>query len=74
MIKSEFYDIKGVNDILYNSDAKIVSVFKDHLIYDDICEFFTAYHKINDSINFLMEYSYHIIELQSKLSYLAQIP
>jgi len=42
MIKPEYYDLKAVNSILFNQQAKIVSVFKDYLIYDDVCEFQTA--------------------------------
>jgi hypothetical protein len=31
--------IKIIDDIIYNEDMHIVSVFKDYLIYDDIGEF-----------------------------------
>lgn len=39
MIKQEYYDLKAVNSILFNQSARIVSVFKDYLIFDDVCEF-----------------------------------
>lgn len=42
MIKQEYYDLKCVNNILFNQQARVVSIFKDYLIYDDICEFLTA--------------------------------
>ena len=41
-IKHEYYNLKSVNDIIFNLNARIVSVFKDYLIMDDICDFFEA--------------------------------
>ena len=35
----EEYNIKVINDIIYNEDKRIVSRFKDHLIYNDPAEF-----------------------------------
>ena len=35
----EFFNVKVVNDIMYNEKVQIVSVFKDFLIYDDLTEF-----------------------------------
>jgi len=31
--------ISIIDDIVYNEELHIVSIFKDYLIYDDICEF-----------------------------------
>ena len=41
VIKSEFFENRAINEVLYNSTSKTVAVFKDHLIYDDVCEFLT---------------------------------
>jgi hypothetical protein len=35
----EEFQIKEINDIIYNEDKRIVSKFKDHLIYNDPAEF-----------------------------------
>jgi hypothetical protein len=35
----DFYNVKVVNDIIYNEQMHVVSVFKDFLILDDISEF-----------------------------------
>lgn len=39
MTSKDFYNVKIVNDIIYNENTHIVSVFKDYLILDDISEF-----------------------------------
>ncbi|CDW80544.1 UNKNOWN [Stylonychia lemnae] len=48
-IQQEFYNVKNINNILYNRQVHLVSVFKDYLIYDDICEFITAYYNIKEA-------------------------
>ena len=35
----DYYSIKTVNDLIYNENTHIVSIFKDYLILDDINEF-----------------------------------
>jgi hypothetical protein len=35
----EYYNVKIINDIIYNENTHIVSVFKDYLIFDDVSEF-----------------------------------
>ena len=35
----EFYNVKIINDIMYNEKVRIVWIFKDFLIYDDLTEF-----------------------------------
>lgn len=40
MTSEDFYNVKIVNDIIYNEPTHIVAVFKDYLIYDDLSEFF----------------------------------
>jgi hypothetical protein len=39
MTSKDFYNVKIINDIIYNENTHIVSVFKDYLIMDDISEF-----------------------------------
>ena len=40
----EYYNIKVVNDIIYNETTHIVSVFKDYLIFDDVSEFLKRFY------------------------------
>lgn len=40
----DYYNVKVVNDIIYNDTTHLVSVFKDYLIYDDISEFLKRYY------------------------------
>ena len=35
----DYYNVKIVNDIIYNETSHVVSIFKDYLIYDDVSEF-----------------------------------
>lgn len=35
----EYNDVKIVNDLIYNENSHVVSIFKDYLILDDINEF-----------------------------------
>jgi len=39
MTSKEYYNVKIVNDVIYNEPTHVVSVFKDYLIYDDVSEF-----------------------------------
>ena len=39
MTSKDFYNVKIINDIIYNEPTNIVAVFKDYLIYDDLSEF-----------------------------------
>jgi len=39
MTSKDFYNVKIINDIIYNESTHVVSVFKDYLILDDISEF-----------------------------------
>jgi len=38
-----FYDIKVINDIMYNEKTQVVANFKEYLIYDDNSEFLRKY-------------------------------
>ena len=35
----EYHNVKVVNDLIYNENTHVVSIFKDYLILDDINEF-----------------------------------
>lgn len=41
----DYYNVKVINDIIYNDTTNLVSVFKDYLIYDDISEFLKRFYK-----------------------------
>lgn len=45
----DYYNVKVVNDIIYNDTTNLVSVFKDYLIYDDISEFMKRYYNNQES-------------------------
>jgi len=45
----ESYDVKVVNDIIYNENTHLVAVFKDYLIYDDISEFMKRFYMKHES-------------------------
>ena len=38
-MQTEFLNMKVVNDLIYNEQAHLVTLFKDYLIHDDINEF-----------------------------------
>eukprot|EP01022_Parablepharisma_sp_SALTPOND_P002315 TRINITY_DN1094_c0_g2_i5.p1 TRINITY_DN1094_c0_g2~~TRINITY_DN1094_c0_g2_i5.p1 ORF type:complete len:488 (+),score=60.65 TRINITY_DN1094_c0_g2_i5:1800-3263(+) len=43
------YNLKVVNDIIYNETSHIVAVFKEFLIYDDVSEFLRRFYKNGES-------------------------
>ena len=45
----DYYNVKVVNDIIYNDETHLVSLFKDYLIYDDISEFLKRFYWENES-------------------------
>ena len=42
--QEEFENLKVVNDLIYNEQTHIVSIFKDYLILDDINEFLKRFY------------------------------
>ena len=38
-MRDTFLNLKSINELIYNEPTKVVSVFKDYLILDDINEF-----------------------------------
>eukprot|EP00826_Nyctotherus_ovalis_P044547 TRINITY_DN4814_c0_g1_i11.p1 TRINITY_DN4814_c0_g1~~TRINITY_DN4814_c0_g1_i11.p1 ORF type:complete len:627 (+),score=173.02 TRINITY_DN4814_c0_g1_i11:28-1881(+) len=60
----KFYNVKVINDIIYNDNTHIVSAFKDFLICDDIEEFLKRYYnsketttRLNKIFDFYDKYS-----------------
>lgn len=45
----DVYNMKVINDLIYNETANIVSVFKDYLIYDDLSEFLKRFYTEEES-------------------------
>ncbi len=50
MTSKDFYNVKIVNDIIYNEPTHIVAVFKDYLIYDDLSEFLKRQYDTQESV------------------------
>ena len=47
----DYYNVKIINDVIYNENTHIVSVFKDYLIYDDVSEFLKRFYAEHESVN-----------------------
>ncbi len=59
-----YYNVKVVNDIIYNECSNIVSMFKDYLIFDDVSEFLKREYTTPEAIERLPR----IIEFYEKYS------
>jgi len=59
-----YYNVKVINDIIYNECSNIVSQFKDYLIFDDVSEFLKWFYNITEAI----ERMPRIIEFYDKFS------
>ena len=59
-----YYNVKVINDIIYNECSNIVSMFKDYLIFDDVSEFLKRFYNVNEAI----ERMPRIIEFYDKFS------
>lgn len=60
----DYYNVKVINDIIYNDETHLVSLFKDYLILDDISEFLKWYYledecypRLNKIFNFYEQFS-----------------
>ena len=61
LIDNNFYNIKIINEIIFNESTHIVSLFKEILINDDNSEFFQNYYNIENSKKILPKiYEYYI--------------
>lgn len=45
----DFYNVKIINDLIYNENTHMVSVFKDYLILDDINEFLKRFYTCDET-------------------------
>lgn len=45
----DYYNLKIVNDLIYNENTHVVSIFKDYLILDDINEFLKRYYTTQEA-------------------------
>lgn len=54
---SDEYSLMKINDLLNQKQSHFVALFKEYLIYDDNCEFFTSFYSNNTSYNFIKYYS-----------------
>ena len=45
----DFFEHKAINQILFNFKTHLVAFFKECLIFDDICEFMTAFRDTHQS-------------------------
>ena len=58
MIKNEFYEVRKVFELLRNDlKTHIVSMFKEHLIYDDIYEFLSELYPLKVSADILVKHA-----------------
>jgi len=61
LLDNNFYNIKIINEIIFNESTHIVSLFKEILINDDNSEFFQNYYSIENSRKILPKiYEYYI--------------
>lgn len=51
MTSKDFYNVKIVNDIIYNEPTHVVAIFKDFLIYDDLSEFLKRSYDTTEAIS-----------------------
>ena len=56
MMKQQFYDVQTINQILKNNKKRrIVAIFKDYLIFDEVAEVITDTLKIKESFKIIAE-------------------
>jgi hypothetical protein len=60
------HNIKVVNDIIFNEDTHVVSVFKDYLIYDDVNEFLRRFY-VNNELRPRLEKVFNFYDKYSKV-------
>jgi hypothetical protein len=66
LTSKEYYNVKIINDIIYNEQTRIVSIFKDYLIFDDISEFMKRFYFLRESYERLSR-MYEFYEKYSKV-------
>jgi hypothetical protein len=49
MTSLDYYNLKVINDIIYNEQSHVVAIFKDSLIMDDLSEFMKRFYHYEES-------------------------
>ena len=55
-MSKEAINIRITNDIIFDEKKRIVSVFKDYLLWDETSDFFKQYYKKNKSIRMILRF------------------
>lgn len=75
MMKQQFYDVQTINQILKNNKKRrIVAIFKDYLIYDEVAEVITEILKIRESIQIISEVAKEQTEMKNRYQSFHQTP
>jgi len=63
IIKDQYFLTRTMNQIVFNESTRIVAVFKECLIFDDLCEFLQQRYNIIESRRLLKCYVSGVTEL-----------
>ncbi len=75
MMKQQFYDVQTINQILQNNKKRrIVAIFKDYLIYDEVAEVITEILKIRESVQIISEVAKEQTEMKNRYQSFHQTP
>lgn len=75
MMKQQFYDVQTINQILKNNKKRrIVAIFKDYLIYDEVAEVITEILKIRESVQIISEIAKEQTEMKNRYQSFHQTP
>ena len=75
MMKQQFYDVQTINQILKNNKKRrIVAIFKDYLIYDEVAEVITEILKIRESVQIISEVAKEQTEMKNRSQSFHQTP
>ena len=50
LTSKDYYNVKLIDNIIYNENTHIVSIFKDYLILDDVSEFLKRPYGLEESV------------------------
>ena len=74
-MKQQFYDVQTINQILKNNKKRrIVAIFKDYLIYDEVAEVITETLKITESFKIISETAKDQVEMKERYQSFHQTP
>ena len=75
MMKQQFYDVQTINQILKNNKKRrIVAIFKDYLIYDEVAEVITEILKIRESVQIISDVAKEQTEMKNRYQSFHQTP